>query len=131
MSVQKASVEYVDDHFIGTDEFGSIQLDWFESGVTPIKAVLMAAAACSLMDVVTILRKRRVDHTVLRADVEAEKADNPSRLTRLHIILTTDAPLNEVERAVKLSHDKYCTVVNTINGVTDVTYEIVEVVTKP
>ena len=127
MSVQKASVEYVDDHFVGKDDFGSIELDWFEKGLTPIKALLISAGACCLMDVVVILRKRKVEYSVLKADVEAEKEDDPSRLTKLHIVFTTDVPLNEMERAVKLSVERYCTVINSIKGVTEVTTEIVTV----
>lgn len=124
MTIKKATVEYVDDHFIGSDEFGSIQLDWFEKGFTPIMAVMSAAAACSMMDIIVIFRKRKVDFSVMKADVEAVKEDDPARLTKLHIIFTTDAPLKEMERAVKLSVEKYCTVVNTIKGVTEVTTEI-------
>ncbi len=125
MTVKKVSVEIEGDHFIGTDEFGSIRLDYFEKGITPIKALMASAATCSIMDIKQVLGKRKVEYSVLKADVEAVKEDDPARLTKLHIIFTTDAPLTEMERAVKLSIDRYCTVVNTIKGVTDVTTEII------
>ena len=125
MTSQRVTVEYEDDTFRCGDGRFSLDLGWYESGLTPVTALLMATGACSLMDVVVILRKRKVEHRVLRVEVEAERAKDPNRLTRFHLRFVSDAPVNEMERAVRLSLDRYCTVVNTLRGVAEVTHEIV------
>ena len=124
--MKEVTLEYAGGRFIGSNGESGLELFRSGEGVTPVEALLMAAAACSLMDVVLILGKRKAAFSVMKVEVGAEKAEDPSRLESVHLRFVTDAPLGEMERAVKVSLEKYCTVVNTIRGVARVTSEVVE-----
>jgi putative redox protein len=84
-----------------------------EAAPGPVDAVLVALAACSAIDVVEILEKRRTPPTSLRIRVDASRADGtPRRLTsvRLTYRVATASEAHHVERAVALSLEKYCSV---------------------
>jgi putative redox protein len=76
---------------------------------------LLAAslASCMASDVVDILVKGRLPLRGLTAHLDAQRAaEQPRRLlaVKLHFVVTGDVPDDRVERAIALSHDKYCTV---------------------
>lgn len=85
-----------------------------ESGQTPVDALLSALAACSGVDVVDILAKRRTPVETLSIDVTFERrAEVPRRLE--HIVLTYRVDGEGIERvhaerAVELAFEKYCSV---------------------
>jgi len=78
----------------------------------PMEMVLLGAGGCTAYDVVLILKRGR--HAVSGCEVrlEAERAPtDPKVFTRiaLHFVVRgRDLPREAVERAVRLSHDKYC-----------------------
>src|SRR5690554_1414696 len=78
----------------------------------PIEMLLMGVGGCSSFDVMSILKKSRQDVTACHAELEAERADAvPSVFTRIHLhFVVTGHNLKEkqVERAVSLSAEKYC-----------------------
>ena len=83
------------------------------AGPSPVQALGFALAGCMAMDVVHILRKGRHDLKGLKVALVAERApDDPHRLTsiKLHYTLTGSVPPDQVQRAVDLSHEKYCSV---------------------
>lgn len=81
-------------------------------GPRPMELLLMGTGACSAIDVVHILRKAR--QTVARCVVEMDSdraPDDPKVFTRIHIhfIVTGKGIASaHVERAIKLSQEKYC-----------------------
>ncbi len=82
-------------------------------GPSPMEAVLMALCACTSVDVVSVLRKKREPVTSLVVSATAEQAAEAPRVFT-HIRLTYRvggevSPL-AVEYAVQLSKDKYCSV---------------------
>jgi putative redox protein len=81
-------------------------------GPRPMELVLMGTGACSAIDVVHILRKARQAITDCVVDLEAERAsEDPKVFTRIHFnFVVTGRKLApaQVERAVKLSKEKYC-----------------------
>jgi putative redox protein len=81
-------------------------------GSRPMEVVLMGAGGCSVIDVVHILRKARQNLADCVVELEAERAeDDPKVFTRIHMhYVVTGKGLNpaQVERAVKLSKEKYC-----------------------
>ncbi len=83
-------------------------------GPSPMEAVEAALAACSGIDVVSIITKMRKNLRSLRIEVEAERRDEVPRVfTRLDLVYHIEGPdLDEdsVVRAVELSQDKYCSV---------------------
>ena len=81
-------------------------------GARPMELVLMGTGACTAIDVMHILRKARQPVTDCVVELEAERAaDDPKVFTRiqLHYIVTGRGLANaQVERAIKLSKEKYC-----------------------
>jgi len=81
-------------------------------GARPMEMLLMGAGGCSAIDVVQILRKARQDYVDCVVELEAERApEDPKVFTRIHLhYIVTGKGLNpaHVERAIKLSKEKYC-----------------------
>jgi putative redox protein len=84
-----------------------------QAGPSPVEALGLGLAGCMAVDVVDILVKGRHAVTSLVTDLVAERApEPPSRYTAvtLHFRVGTNAPAHAIERAIELSHDKYCSV---------------------
>ncbi|HUQ46435.1 MAG TPA: OsmC family protein [Gemmatimonadaceae bacterium] len=85
-----------------------------ESGQSPPDALLSALAACSGVDVVDILAKRRTPVERMTIEVEGERRDDmPRRFIRLRITFRVDGAgieTTHAERAVALAFEKYCSV---------------------
>lgn len=83
-----------------------------DMGARPMEMLLMGAGGCSAIDVVHILRKARQDLVDCVVEVEADRAEvDPKVFTRIHLhYVVTGRKLNpvHVERAIKLSKEKYC-----------------------
>jgi putative redox protein len=78
-----------------------------------MQALGFALAACMAMDVVHILQKGRHDLRGLRADLEGTRAPgDPRRFTAiaLRYSITGNIADEQVERAIHLSREKYCSV---------------------
>jgi putative redox protein len=78
----------------------------------PVQVVLGAVAACSGMDVISILRKCRQQVTAYEIEVTAERREeHPRAYTRidiLHRLHGHDVSAERVEEAIRLSDTKYC-----------------------
>jgi len=78
----------------------------------PMEMVLLGTGGCTAYDVVVILTKSGQDIRGCEVRLEAERAaTDPKVFTRIHFQFTVRGrglKANIVERAVKLSHDKYC-----------------------
>ena len=82
-------------------------------GPSPVQLLAVSLAACMSMDVVDIVRKGRHPLTAFRCQFTGERApEHPHRLLKvqLHFHLEGNVPQAAVERAIALSHDKYCSV---------------------
>jgi len=81
-------------------------------GVRPMEMLLMGMGGCASFDVLHILKKGRHDVRGCETHLEAERADqDPKVFTRIHLrFVVTGRGLTDavVERAVKLSAEKYC-----------------------
>jgi putative redox protein len=81
-------------------------------GMRPMEMVLAGTAACTAFDVVLILKKARQPVTDCVVEAEADRADEPPRVfTRIRFAFTVAGrglDARQVERAVALSRDKYC-----------------------
>jgi putative redox protein len=78
----------------------------------PMEMMLLGAGGCTAYDVVLILRKSGQDVRGCDLKLTAQRADtDPKVFTRIHYHFTVRGrglKPNLVERAIKLSHDKYC-----------------------
>lgn len=101
-------------------------------GARPMELVLMGTGACSAIDVVHILRKSRQAVTGCVVELEAERAaEDPKVFTRIvfRFVLTGRALVPaQVERAINLSKDKYCSATAMLakTAQVDVAFEIRE-----
>ncbi len=81
---------------------------------SPIEMVLQSLAACSMMDVISILKKKRRDPGALIVEVDADRAaEHPKVFTAVRMLFrleSSDCPLSDLQRAVSLSIEKYCSV---------------------
>ncbi len=107
--------------FIGTDEDGhSLVLDISadaggeNSGFRPMELLLISVAGCTAIDIVDILKKQRQPIQGLELQVSGERTtEYPKVFQKVRInYLLRGSGLNEkaVERAIKLSEKKYCSV---------------------
>ena len=78
----------------------------------PMETVLAGTGACSAYDVVLILKRGRHDVRSCRVEVSSERApQDPKVFTRIHLHFRVGGvglPAVAVERAIALSHEKYC-----------------------
>ena len=78
----------------------------------PMEMVLLGTGGCSAYDVVLILQRGHQDVRGCDVSLKAERADaEPKVFTKIHFHFTVrgrDLKPSQVERAIKLSHDKYC-----------------------
>ncbi len=100
------------------------------AGPSPVEALGLALATCMGVDLADILRKGRHDLRALTTELVAERApEPPSRFTAvdLRFRITGDVPATAVERAIALSHEKYCSVWHTLRQDLPLTtsYEVV------
>ena len=102
------------------------------TGSKPSDLLLIALGACSGVDVVGILNKKRLKFTGLQIKVSGEQdADPPWTFRKIHVeYVVRGKGLSEkaVQQAIELSEDKYCSVAATIRGVAEITssFQIVE-----
>lgn len=84
-----------------------------EAGPSPVIALASALAGCMAIDIVHILTRGRHKVGALAAEFTGVRAETePKRFTRIDLLftVTTNAPHEAVERAVEMSHEKYCSV---------------------
>lgn len=98
------------------------------TGPAPMDLLLTAVAGCMAIDVKTILEKGRVPFEALDAEAQGTRADEPPRrFTALRLVfrVTGARPADraKVERALRLSREKYCSVLLSLRR--DIPVEIV------
>jgi putative redox protein len=84
-----------------------------EAGPSPVAALASALAGCLAIDVVHILTRGRFAVRSFNAHLIGRRADTePRRFLAFDVTLTldTDAPRQQIDRAVALSREKYCSV---------------------
>ncbi|HRZ97910.1 MAG TPA: OsmC family protein [Paludibacter sp.] len=97
-------------------------------GPGPKKLMLVALSGCTGMDVVSILKKMRVDIEKCNIEVQGDVTDeNPKQYFKMHVIYTftgKDLPMDKLEKAVKMSEETYCGVGAVYRKVMEVSSEI-------
>jgi putative redox protein len=107
--------------FVGINDQGleaifdtSIEGGGLNSSPSPVESVAMAAGACTAMDVVAMINKRRKKIESFKIEIEFERAtEHPKVITKLHMafhVKSPDLTSEELERSIKLSQETYCTV---------------------
>ena len=103
----------------------SAQVGGQEKGARPMELVLMGLASCSAIDFILILKKQRqqLDDISIRVDADRKQA-TPSPFERIHMNFTLKGKLdpNKVEKALKLSVEKYCSAAEMIKSTARIEY---------
>jgi len=98
------------------------------SGPGPKKLQLVALSGCTGMDVVSILKKMRVDIEKCNIEVQGDVTDeNPKQYFKMHVIYKftgKNLPMEKLEKAVKMSEESYCGVEALYRKAIEVTSEI-------
>ena len=91
-----------------------------------MESVLMAAAACSAIDIELILKKMKQDYTEIEVEVEAERATDETpavfKKIHLHYIVSGDVKKEKLDRAVELSVNSYCSVLKMLEKTVDIIF---------
>lgn len=91
-----------------------------DQGPTPVEALLGSIAACSAMDVISILAKKKQLVTSYRIEVDGSRVPRGTyprpflSIVVRHILSGENLEPKAVQRAVELSDQKYCTVISTL-----------------
>jgi len=101
-------------------------------GVRPMEMLLLGVAGCTMIDVVTTLKKMRQDLSHLETKINAERAtDHPKVFTNIHIqFILKGQNLDEkkVDKAITLSAEKYCSASIMLGEMATIThdFEVIE-----
>jgi putative redox protein len=131
----KVNIKWIDGvSFVGESETGhAVVLDGAPEnggrniGMRPMEMLLIGMGACTSFDVVTILKKARQPIVNCVAEIDAARADEiPKVFTKIHVhfVITGDnLNVTQVERAVKLSAEKYCSASIMLGKVCEITHD--------
>lgn len=116
--MQTATVKWIGEQkFLGTSPSGHAVVFDTDSqsnkAPSPMETLLMALGACTAVDVVSILEKKRQKLEALEVICSGERAPHPPKVwTKLEIVFRLRGRLDDaaVKRAIELSEGKYCSV---------------------
>ena len=99
-----------------------------DSGMSPKQALLGSLCGCSGMDVVSILNKMRAPFTKLEIEAEAEQTETQPKVFKwIKMIYKADVAKEDsdkLQKAVELSHEKYCGISIMLKKHCDITFSI-------
>lgn len=85
-----------------------------KAGVGPMQLLLVGLAGCTGVDIIGILQKKRIQLTDMKVKVKADRADEfPMIWTNIqvtYLLWGDNLKPNDVEQAIRLSEEKYCSV---------------------
>ena len=122
-------------HFEAKNEQGNIisidaspTIGGENKGPRPMELLIMGLGGCSGIDVLSILRKQKIEPKSFRIKLHADREKDavPSLFTDILVefIFKGDIDPGKAERAVKLSMDKYCSVAKILEKSASITYKI-------
>ncbi len=99
-----------------------------DKGPRPKVLMLTSLAGCTGMDVISILRKMKVEPDEFNVRVDANVTEeHPKHYNKIHLIYEfrgKDLPEKKLKKAIELSQDKYCGVSAVYRKAIELTYEI-------
>jgi putative redox protein len=131
----KARVKWVEQvSFLGESESGhAVLMDGAPAaggrnlGLRPMEMLLLGTGGCTSFDVISILKKSRQAVSDCYVELQAERAaEDPKVFTRIHmhfVVKGRDIKPEVVERAIKLSAEKYCSASIMLGKTADITHD--------
>ena len=113
-------------NMVGINSNGQrVEMNW-EEGPSPMQLALQMVGACSIVDVVIGLKER--EFSKVWVDMDSTRNDeSPRYFTSMHMVyhVVGDVPQKLVERVVHKSHEKYCSVSNSLRDDCKITSEVI------
>lgn len=97
-------------------------------GSRPMEMLLMGLGGCSAIDVILILKKQKQQIDDLIIEVSGERTTiegtsmTPFKTMHIHFIFTGEIDENKIERAIKLSMEKYCSATAQFQSSAEITH---------
>jgi putative redox protein len=96
-------------------------------GPRPMEMLLLGAGGCTSFDVISILKKSRQNVSDCYVELDAERAEtDPKVFTKIHmhfVVKGKDIKPDAVEKAIKLSAEKYCSASIMLGATAKVTHD--------
>lgn len=97
-------------------------------GPRPKPLTLVSLGGCTGMDVISILKKMRVEPSYFNIEIDGELTDeHPMYYHKIKLIYTfkgDNLPLDKIEKAVNLSQERYCGVSKLLSAAAEINFEI-------
>ncbi|MGV3631853.1 MAG: OsmC family protein [Bacteroidota bacterium] len=96
-------------------------------GMRPMELLASSLAACASIDVLLILKKKRIEPQHFEVKVQARRKETvPASFETIHLIFEIGAgdPQEQIEKAVQLSIEKYCSVAASLSQEIELTYQV-------
>lgn len=107
----------------GPEQFGGS-----DAASKPMELVLFGLGGCTAMDVVSLLKKMRIDVDDFKIDIDHERAeDHPKVYTKIDMtyhFYGKSLPVAKLEKAVSLSKDRYCSVSAMLSKTAEITAKV-------
>lgn len=96
-----------------------------KSAPSPMEALLMTVAGCTMVDVVSIMEKKRQPLSEYRIEISGERREeHPRAFTKMHlkhIVKGENVKPEALGQAIELSEEKYCSVAATVRPAVEIT----------
>ena len=103
----------------GPESFGG-----YAAGPRPMELMLLGLAGCAAMDVLSILKKKRVKLDDFSMEIEAERAeDHPKVFSKIilnYVFSGENLRSTDIERSIDLTKDKYCSGIAMLKNIVDI-----------
>jgi putative redox protein len=109
---------------------GSPEIGGQGKGMRPMQLLLAALGGCSSIDIISILRKQKQELDSIEIEVNGDRDPvgvegySLFKTIEVHFILKGNVDKDKVDRAVKLSMEKYCSVTKTLEPTAKITYKV-------
>lgn len=136
----KVTVKRIDTdfHMEGINDTGNIihmdgnpAIGGHNLGPRPMQMLLFGIGGCSTIDIISILRKQRIEPASIEVEIDGERDPNavPSLFEKIHLTFKVGGvdDMNKVEKAAALSMQKYCSVSKMLEQAAEITYSVIKV----
>jgi putative redox protein len=96
-------------------------------GIRPMEGLASSVAVCASIDIILILKKKRIELTHYEVELQTERKDaTPAPFTKIHLMFTIgkEDPIEQVKKAVALGVEKYCSVSASLDPTIIITHEV-------
>jgi len=127
LTIMKGKVTYIKDLcFLGEVENHSIILNEGKNSLSPMQALLLSLAACTAMDVVVILKKKRQNLEKFEIEIDGKRRDSYPKIfeeIKINYIFKGNLEEKACKEAIELSMQKYCSIANMLKDKVKIEYD--------